>query len=266
VAAEKVMPLPGGEPDTSSDETLFYALSDNDRHIIADIFAKRAHAELCVSAVFAQITRELVEAGTDEPVLELAARAVGDEVRHAKLWLKVAAHYRGSDVAWPDAVAAQLPTYPGAEPWLAPALRIVGMSCINETIATVRLRECMDNATSALVRQTMHEILTDEIHHARLGWAYLASPRVTSKLRAAVSSWLVRLLSANVSALFNDVESSLGDAFVAHGIPSNAQTRTVAAAAVHELVLPGFIAVGLDVAEAQEWARRELPLTPEERS
>jgi hypothetical protein len=93
-----------------------------------------------------------------------------------------------------------------------------------------------------------------------MGWAYLASPRVTAELRSAVSAWLVRLLGANLAALFADVESTLDGAFVAHGIPSTAQTRAVAAAAVHELVLPGFIEVGIDVTEARAWAERELSL------
>jgi len=250
---------PGGRVSISEDSALI-ALSPDERAIVSQVFAKRARAELCVAAAFAQITRDLVESGADRAVLELSARAVADEVRHAGLWLEVASEYGGSALAWPDAGATELPAYSGAEPWLLPALRVVGMSCINETIASVRLRECIDHTDVAGVREAMREILSDEIHHARMGWAYLASPRVTAELRSAVSAWLVRLLGANLAALFADVESTLDGAFVAHGIPSTAQTRAVAAAAVHEQVLPGFIEVGIDVTEARAWAERELSL------
>jgi hypothetical protein len=260
VPAERVMhPLGGDDIAANTDDPSILALDVAARQVVASVFAKRARSELRVAAAFARITIDLVETGSDPPVLELAARAVGDEVRHASLWLSAASRYRGSDLPWPEPGSAELPTYEGAEPWLLPALRVVGMTCINETIASVRLRDSIEAAAGAVVRDAMRAILADEIHHARIGWAYLASPRLTPEIRAAVSTWLVRLLRANLGALFDDVESSLSsDALSAHGIPSAAQTRQVAAAAVHEIVLPGFAHVGIDVAEAAEWARVEL--------
>ena len=235
------MPPPGGEPSEAA------------RRKIAEILIKRGRSELHVAAAFAQITRELIDVGADEVVLRLAADAVADEVRHAGLWFGVAARFAGAPVPWQSAGAARLPTHPGAEPWLVPALHVVGLCCINETIASVRLRGCLEHTTDPEVRATLREILSDEIDHARLGWAFLASKSVDERTRAALATWLPRLLGANIDALFQDVEGKLDEGFFDQGIPSAARTRAIVASALEDVVLPGFASVGIATRPAREW-------------
>jgi hypothetical protein len=217
----------------------------------------RARGELCVAASFAQITGELIALGAERSLIRIAADAVGEETRHADLWLELAGTYQGHKAPWQPAGDPNLPSYPSAEAWLVPALRVVGMCCINETIATVRLREASKLARVGPLKQVLRRILADEIHHSRLGWAFLASSRVSTPIRHGLSAWLVPLLKANLESLFADVRK-LDDSLSAHGVPSQEQTRTDVLAALNELVLPGFDNAGLETSTARAWVHQQF--------
>jgi hypothetical protein len=135
---------------------------------------------------------------------------------------------------------------------------VVGLCCINETIATVRLREAAKQAQHPRVKGVLREILRDEVKHSRLGWAFLASPNASIQVKRGVSQWLVRLLQANLDSLFADVKG-LDDSLCSHAIPSCEQTRADVTAALWHLLLPGFESTGLDVATARDWVEAEFP-------
>lgn len=212
----------------------------------------RATAELRVASVFAVLAKELFEVGADPVVLELCARAVSDEVRHAQICLLLAGRYLARDVPWPPPGPVPLPLHAPAPESLRPTLHAAAMGCINETLASAWLEASQRSATAPLAKAAIRELMADDVHHARLGWAHLASGHVTRGMRAALAAWLPRLLEAAALPWLRDAEG-YGEGVPAHGVPSRAATRAAVLETVHQVILPGFDAVGVETAPARVW-------------
>jgi hypothetical protein len=89
--------------------------------------------------------------------------------------------------------------------------------------------------------------LRDEIDHARLGWAHLASPAVDEDLREALAECVPRLLAANVAIWLRRDDFVSAEGVPGHGVCAHADTVAVIERALQELVLPGFRHVGVRV-------------------
>ena len=76
--------LPDSDPELES-------LDPTSRARIGALWLSRAHNELKTSSVFCSLHRELMEFGAGIEVLEMSARAIAEEVRHARLCAEVAA-------------------------------------------------------------------------------------------------------------------------------------------------------------------------------
>jgi hypothetical protein len=87
------------------------ALDEGTRRLVARQWEGRATAELRVAAVFAVLARELFETGADPPVIEICARAVSDEVRHAEICRLLAERYAGRAIAWPPPGRTPMPSH-----------------------------------------------------------------------------------------------------------------------------------------------------------
>ena len=127
------------------------------------------------------------------------------------------------------------------------ALHVTGLCCVNETLATAYLAHCLAIATAPIAVAANRAHLREEIDHARLGWAHLASPALTPALREQLAECVPRLLAANVP-LWEQPDAFLPPGGVPdHGLPSHQAACRVAQDAVAELVLPGFQHVGVVV-------------------
>src|SRR4051812_44436915 len=115
------------------------ALDPETRRVVARQWQGRAKSELRVASVFAVLARELFETGADPKVMQICARAVSDEVRHAEICRTLAERYAGSAVAWPPPGPVPMPSHARAPDALRPTLRVTAMGCINETIASAWL-------------------------------------------------------------------------------------------------------------------------------
>jgi hypothetical protein len=217
----------------------------------------RATSELRVASIFAVLARELFETGADAPVMTICARAVSDEVRHAEICRLLAERYGDRDVSWPSPGPVPMPLHGTAPERLRPTLRAVAMGCINETIASAWLDACLKDATSPLARAAIRELIADDVHHARLGWAHLGSSRVTAQTRTEIAAWLPRLL--HTAALpWIAIAGDLPDGVPAHGVPKAATTRATVEAAVRSVILPGFEALGVSIGPARTWVDEHL--------
>jgi hypothetical protein len=216
-------------------------------------WASRATAELRVAAVFAYVSHGLLETGADPAVLQLAARAVSDELRHAEVCRHVASRYLGHEVPWPEAGPALVPELARAPRSLRPTLHTLAMGCINETIASAWLEESLRPATSPLARAAVRELLADDIHHARLGWAHLASSFVPPAMRRELGDWLPVLMRAVVSSWLAKASNGMPEGAPSHGIPAFEVTRRVVWSTLDDVVLPGFESLGVPTARARAW-------------
>src|SRR5258706_11205032 len=123
---------------------------------------------------------ELAEVGADPVVVRGARDASSDEARHRDLCAVLAARFGETD-------AKNHVPPPGriGRSDMAPRDRllweVVAVCCISETMNTSLLTRCQEVAKDTEAAATLHELLEDEVRHAQLGWAHLASERAAGR-------------------------------------------------------------------------------------
>ncbi len=252
IAARRLAPLaaPTRHPLPAHDPAIA-ALTADERAVVAAVWHGRSEAELRASGSFAYIADTLAAAGAHGDLVALARRAVSDEVRHSELCARVAAAYADAPLPAPRKLEVTIPRHAGANRALRRVLHVVGMSCFNETTGSAFLELCRERATGALVRAALRELLTDEIDHARIGWAFVAT--LEPAARIALGQWLPELCALNLRAWRDRPQRPISDALPAHGCPRWDEVDATVLAAIKDLVVPGFARLGIDVAPAQRW-------------
>jgi hypothetical protein len=219
------------------------ALPDALREAIARHWQRRARSEARIGRAFALMVPRVRAVGAVAAVRELLARAADDEARHAGICLRLASHYAGRDIAALDDRDVRLPSFGCDDERLEVALLVAGTCCVNETLATAWIEAALAASTVPIAVAANRAHLREEIDHARIGWAHLAS--LDDGLRAAIGACIERLIAANLP-LWEGPDEFLPDEGVpGHGLPSAAAARATIDRAIRELVLPGFAHVGV---------------------
>ncbi len=234
-------------------------LSASDRELVATTCARRSELELRGAAAFTVVTQALIDLRADSRIVDLSASAIAEEIRHSEIYLELASSYSPKLVARPRVAPIEVPAHPGLAPELRRVLHVVGMCSINETMACAFLELCLEGARSQATRIALREVLADEIRHARIGWAYLASGGVGEGSSREVERWLVPMLCAQLAGWWKQIETLPEGEVPTHGCPSGRAIEEAAVRSLHELVLPGFAAVGIDVTEARRFVTGEVP-------
>jgi hypothetical protein len=234
-------------------------LSDADRLLVAATCARRAELELRGAAAFTVVTQALVDLRADARIVDLSARAIAEEIRHSEIYLELASDYARASLPRPEMAPIEVPAHEGVAPEVRRLLHVVGMCSINETMACAFLELSLAGATSATVRAGLREVLSDEIRHARIGWAYLASAGVTESARREVGRRLVPMLCAQLEGWWRQVETLPAGEVATHACPSGAAITEATLKSLDDLVLPGFQTVGIDVSEARRYAAGDAP-------
>jgi hypothetical protein len=223
---------------------------------LTQLWWMQSATELRVATSFAIVHEALGALGAEPALVALAARAVDDEHRHRALCLELAARYAGRAVEPPPALPPQQPAHAlAASEDERRALFVIGQCALNETFASAYLTTAHRGATSPLARAALHELLRDEVDHARLGWAYVST--LPAARRAAISDWLVPLTIANLRE-WRASAASHTEAYEAHGVPRAEAVRAALDEVVREVLVPGFAHAGLDVRGLERWARAGL--------
>jgi hypothetical protein len=136
-------------------------------------------------------------------------------------------------------------------------LHLVLLSCINESTSTFYLRATMQRSRSPLARAALRELLADDVEHARLGWAHLASSSVTNAERAHVAQALPTLLGVS-HALWTDVPARAEAWFEEHGCSGLRTASNAFDDAVRTVVLPGMAHVGIATEPGAAWYAAQL--------
>jgi hypothetical protein len=238
------------------------ALPPATRALLARLWAGRAASERRVGHAFAALAEELSRMKAAPALIALARQGARDEPRHADLCLRLAARYAGEPAREPARGPVHLP-YLRLPPRTRLTLRCAALACVSETIACAWLGGCADLASTPLARAANRAHLGDEIRHARLGWALLASPIVGRAERAALSRRLSALVVDGVRAWLAAAAVLPARGVLAQGVPSRALHRRWVAEATHQLVLPGFSELGFPTipaarACARLWRRSDV--------
>ena len=251
-SAESQKTLPWDDPSIED-------LDPSQRIEVAAYWQQRAQAELKVARAFAELSAGLADTGAVSEVIDLLALSIQNEREHAELCWRLACRYAGRQVRapiMPDDI--DFPRLPGARAALRPTLHAVGLCCVNESIATVWLEHCLSYASAPLARAATRLHLRDEVLHARVGWAHLASSVLTSVDRVEISRWLLPMLRANVDQWLDRATIGITLELPAHGLPPWADHAGVVLDVVRGVILPGFAHVGLDTSEAMRWVDEQF--------
>lgn len=239
--------------DPSIDE-----LPDAARAALADVWLRRAASERRVADAFVVVEGALTALGAGDELCDLARRAVDDEFRHAELSRVVASRYAGAELDAPPRLALTVPGHPGATESQCRVLHVVGHCCVNETIASAFLEVAFAGATAPLANAALRELLSDEIDHARIGWALLASVDVAT--RAVVARRLPSMAAATLRLWRTSPRGyHEGSLLAAHGVPSESAVEHAFGVAFRDLIVPGCEALELDVARLRAWVGEGAP-------
>ncbi len=216
---------------------------------LANHWKERAESELAVASYSARLVTDAIAAGFPASVLEMLARAPGDELRHANLCLEMSRRH-GGDARWPGAVSSEELRLEGVSPEERAALALVSHACMSETVANAWLERSHAVAVEPAARAALRELLGDEILHARTGWAFVGSPAFRP-FRAIVGAYLSTMVRATLRVWMGPKAHVLPEGAHEHGVLSLGETRAVACDAVGTLVLAGFDEAGLDTSRAR---------------
>ena len=211
----------------------------------------RAEAERASSERFRRLSRELRAVHAQPVVIEMADQAIADETRHAALCLELARRY--------DPHAPHEPAHesgPVGDPSAPQRDRVlhemVSFCCIAETMNVAVLTESHRTATDPEVRAAIHEIVRDEVAHARLGWAHLSAERALGH-GASLTTALPRMLrDAHAETVFAH-DDHVERANVAHGEITNATMRALLPRTMRTVIFPGLELHGIDTRAATRW-------------
>jgi len=231
-------------------------LDADERERIGREWLRRAEVELSAATLSAQIVRGLLLDGAVQEVLELAGRAVSDEIRHARICQSVAEAYLGRPAPAPRSRPMEEGRFGDAPPEVNRLLSLVLHSCLNETFATVCLREGMIQCSATTARAATRLLLRDDLDHARIGWAHLASPAVDAAAKLHVSRAMPVLLRLAGESWMNEPRASFEAP--GHGVLPAASFPAFVRTALRLLVLPGFEHVGVDTRAGREWCQKNV--------
>ncbi len=245
-------PLPDHDPSID-------ALSPTARKKLAGIWLSRAAMERRVADSFTVIAGALRRRGAASELIQLADRSIDDEYRHTELSRVVASRFAGEELPTPGMLELEVPAHKGASEELRDTLHIVGQCVLNETTATAFLEVCLAHATGGLAKHALKELLSDEVDHGRVGWAYLAS--TNAETRRQVGRWLLPMAYLNLR-LWQD-ESPIDPEHLPelsdHGAPPGEAIHEALLDALETLIVPGLRQLNVPTGSVEAWIAAGAP-------
>ena len=224
------------------------------------LWAFRARVELEAAARFDGLTARLREHDAAPEVIELAARASEDEHRHHAMCVELARRF-GTEPEIGDTPSAAPVGLGRDDPRERLLAEVVAMSCVTESLSTALLIEMRREATDARVREVAHEVLRDEVDHARLGWAHLADEAARGTDVTWLGPRLPQMLAATVhEELFGPPEPDAEAAARLEGLGGlRRRTRCdVFVGTMEGVVFRGLERFGVRTDAGRHWLRRAV--------
>lgn len=244
-------PLPDVDPELDE-------LDDAQRAELVSVWLGRTASERRVADAFEVVRDALIALGAGGELVALATRAVDDEYRHEELSRRVASRFAGRELEPPPRLSLVVPEHPGADGALLHTLHVLGHCAMNETFASAFLETSLAFAKAPLARSAVQELLSDEIDHARLGFALLAG--LDEAKRRAVEPWLLPMVRANLKMWRDTPRPYPIDPIVhRHGAPPADAVETALRGAISDLMLPGFERFGFATEPLRSWLADGAP-------
>jgi hypothetical protein len=228
--------------------------------LATDFWLGLAQGEYAAVGLFTKIASALTAAGAPFDLVYAATVASGDETRHAEYALRMAS-LSGAKEATISLDAAAFGSH------LAPIgsaeeldFTLVSSVAISETLATALLTACQRRATDRLSKSLLTAVLSDEVHHARLGWYYLAhrAPGWTTaeRQRLADAAAEVVLRVEEEFWIGRDAPSSASRGARALGVLDSKSQRAAIKDVMENEIVPGLDALGFGASRVWPLRRR----------
>ena len=221
----------------------------------------RHGVETGASLRFAALSEGMRAAGAPATLVDLAARASADEIRHAAHCADIL-RARHAEVPPPE---SRLLFFGPRD--LRPEQRltyeVVAQSCISETESMATLVTLLEAAEDAHLRTVLQELARDEVQHARLGWAYLSWAKARYDL-SFLSAFLPAMTAAATGAdLFQPSPPGADEPeLLRAGVVPKRERRRIYLETLRSVVIPGFEEYGVDAAPLRAWADSQQQLLP----
>ena len=223
-----------------------------------DAVSALARGEYVAVHQFALVSSALALNGAPFDVITAAARVPADEIRHADLASRMARRLAGEDVEFEIPRGELEREFANARDQESLDVLMVQLPAISETLAYALLSACRDRASDPTLKALYATIVADELHHARLGWYYLAwrAPQWTQAERQRVADRCGGMI-AGVERQFwrgRDAVSTVREAARALGVLDSEGQRAAVRQVMEDEIVPGLDAIGLGASHA--WRAR----------
>ncbi len=177
---------------------------------------------------------------------------MAEEAEHVRLCVELM-HALGAKMDAPSIPTLQTNTEP-TQKEARILLQVVGMCCINETISAAVLAEMLRQSSKGLVHDSIQQILSDEIGHSRMGWAYLSFMTEHGYAPVVAQGLPSLLANAVTDELFEtpEVDDPNGPIQTLGALPREARFKLFSAS-LTELVFPGLERFGVDTQGGRQW-------------
>jgi hypothetical protein len=137
---------------------------------------------------------------------------------------------------------------------------IIEVPAIGETLACSLLSACQERATEPVLHAIYSAIVSDEVHHARLGWYYLAwrAPQWTHAERQRAADRAGEIVMDVERRFWNgrDAPKKYERATRALGVLESAGQRAAVRRVMEDEIVPALDALGLGASHAWRVRRR----------
>jgi hypothetical protein len=231
-------------------------LSAAERATLGRDWQRRMQQEYLAVGAFSLLATELAAVGCDDVVLSLVTRAACDEVAHADVCRRLADSFLDGKVVDRQAGLPNIPPHDDARPATRALLHVTEMCCIGETLTVCFFTDAIARTKVAAMREALLGLLEDEVDHARLGWAHLASigRAERAEVAAAIPRMLERMVGWLPSAARNPGHGS--ERLEEYGYPMPSTIVEVYRRSLRDVVLGGFETIGVDLGPAHRYVRR----------
>ncbi len=211
-------------------------LSDEERASLADAWQEQALLEHASVAAFSRLVLDLLALGAPAELVDRAAAATRDEIRHAARCFALASAYAGREIG-----PGPLPIPPrrGRRTLVRLAVESWREGCVGETLSVGVAAAQLAGATDPVVREVLAGIVRDESEHAALAWDLVAWARAAGG--GAVARALRRETGAPVVPPAPPRPPP--PAAVRHGVPADAVVRAAMARVVSGVIGPAAAAM-----------------------
>jgi hypothetical protein len=210
--------------------------------------------------LFAHMTVDLSLHGAPLDLISACARASSDELRHADYALCAAELLAG------EPASAELDRE-GLGKVLAKRLSfeeldvmMLETGLMSETLAAALISGCGRGASDPLIKALFASLLADEVHHARLGWYYMAwrAPQWSRAEKQRIADHAGSMLVGMERRYWKGRDAPKGceDAATALGVLGSITQREVVRAVAEEEIVPGLDAFGLGASHAWRLRKR----------